>query len=321
MEGVARCPHSYEWGYTDESASRGDRYRYKALIRAKDADTWIEEESLAGWVRLLSITGRSILRARFRLMPGSSLKRYVPKGASRSKAAIQWKLYETLCPITRDAARVVSRATLVASLHVCREPKFVYVDIAKSGSTSFKNGLVRFVTGSDDAEGAHSEARRLFSDISDLPTLKPLTWLIEHEYPFVSIVRNPYDRLASAYRFMSRRYPSQIEDRLGLDLETATFAEFVRAVSDQNDKASNSHWRSQTAQLAFGVIPCAFIGRVEAMHDDWYRAFAAMGVPQDQVPPPVELNRSEGESEWTDELRHLVAARYAADFRNFGYSP
>jgi hypothetical protein len=251
----------------------------------------------------------------------ATVKRLVPRGLKQRKAAIQWKLYERRCPVTREAVGIVSRGALVASLHVSREHRFVYVDNAKSGSTSFKSGLVRFVTGDDDVHGPHHEARRLFSDVTELPTLRPLGWLIDHDYKFISFVRDPYERLASSYRFVYRSHPSKIRDRLDLDPASTTFSDFVRAVSAQDDKHADSHWRSQSAQLAFGVIPYSFIGRSESMNEDWYRAYDAIGVARDRVPRPVELNRSEGVSEWTDELRELARIRYADDFRNFGYTP
>ena len=236
----------------------------------------------------------------------------------RWKGALQWRVYESLCPLTRRAARTVSRGALAASVHISREHRFVYVDNAKVASTSFKDGLVRFVAGVDEVHGAHGSARRLFAQIVDLPTLRPITWLIAHDFRFVTFVRNPYDRIASAYRFLPRDMPSVVRDKLGLDPESVTFDEFVRSVCAQDDATANLHWRSQTAQIVFGVIPYAFIGRLESMDRDWFRAYEVMGVPEELVPAPVQLNRSHGTEEWTDELRALVATRYEADFRNFG---
>jgi hypothetical protein len=56
------------------------------------------------------------------------------------------------------------------------------------------------------------------------------------------------------------------------------------------------------------------------MEHDWLRAYEVMGVPEELVPAPLQLNRTEGSVEWTDELRGAVATRYADDFRNFGYA-
>ena len=253
-------------------------------------------------------------------MPRDVRKSLVPQSFRRAKGALQWRVYETLCPLTRAASRTVSRAALSVSVHISRDHQFVYVDNAKVASTSFKDGLVRFASGVDEVHGPHGSARKLFAQLVDLPTLRPLTWLIAHDYRFVTFVRNPYDRIASAYRFLPRDLPETVRSKLGLDPETMTFGDFVRAVCAQDDAVANIHWRSQSAQIVFGVIPYALIGRLETMDRDWFRAYEVMRVPDELVPAPVQLNRSQGSpTEWTDELRALVAERYEDDFRNFGY--
>lgn len=119
----------------------------------------------------------------------------------------------------------------------------------------------------------------------------------EIEGPRWAIVRDPFDRMASAYEFARTHYSPPAKACLA---GATSFAQFLRL-------PNNTLTRSQSWWLD---APVELLLRFEDLPDAFERHFG--------IELPV-VNESRGSVEYDDETRALVIERYAEDFTRFGY--
>ena len=117
------------------------------------------------------------------------------------------------------------------------------------------------------------------------------------EGPRWAIVRDPFDRMASAYEFARTHHSREAKECLG---EARTFAEFLR-LPDNTLTRTQSYWLDAPVDLLL---------RFEDLPAEFEQHFG--------VELPV-VNESRGSVEYDDETRALVIERYAEDFSRFGH--
>ncbi|MDB5452243.1 MAG: hypothetical protein JWO33_821 [Caulobacteraceae bacterium] len=144
-----------------------------------------------------------------------------------------------------------------------------------------------------------------------------------------SFVRNPYQRLRSAY--LQKLLQPQAYEQPGYYLAALkwrsprppTFSEFVRAVVAQSDTQMNVHWMPQHRCLVLDSIPYDFIGRVERFEADIHTVLERLGASPALYEVAASVNRSPRQSTdmafYTEETAALVFERYRRDFEAFGY--
>lgn len=148
-----------------------------------------------------------------------------------------------------------------------------------------------------------------------------------------AFVRNPYDRLRSAYvqKFLRpdvSESPSHYLAALRLEgQDIPSFTGFIQAVVRQSDARMNIHWKPQHVCLAPDVIPYDFIGRVESFDADIRHVLECIGAPSSLYEPEISVNRvgrGDAESEvfatYTEASAALVFKRFREDFELFGYA-
>ena len=152
---------------------------------------------------------------------------------------------------------------------------------------------------------------------------KVLSLLSKENYIF-AFVRNPYDRLYSAYKNKVLQ-PLEIGDknilsnhgvRLGME-----FDEFVDIVCGVTDNRIDRHLRSQAWFLSYegNVIP-KFIGHLECFEKDWASLDKRfnLGKPVHKN-STKSLNIDDYRMKYSRELEEKVYERYKEDFNFFGY--
>lgn len=137
-----------------------------------------------------------------------------------------------------------------------------------------------------------------------------------------AFVRDPYDRLVSAYHFLRGGGFDAEDARWAQEVLAGypSFAEFVLGWLTPETARSKLHFVPQSRFLCAeegGPLEVDFVGRFEFLAEDFQRVCERLGVER-------ELQRSNAarrprEVEWTPELRARVGEVYAEDFRLLGY--
>ncbi len=157
------------------------------------------------------------------------------------------------------------------------------------------------------------------------------------------IVRNPYDRIFSAWkskvlRRMDTQY-QELRDRIrdaygyepGTDdspRPTLAFGDFVRFIATHGDDravATDGHWCPQTDTLWWGLIDYDVIGRFENFNEDFGGVLRHLGAPDNVIVRGAEqFNATTSfplSAAFDSALASVVYDFYRADFDAFGYSP
>ena len=178
--------------------------------------------------------------------------------------------------------------------------KAIYVRNPKCAS----NSIQKYLT---DAGGADARKRQEY----------PLPILVNSRYFVFSFVRNPWERLLSAWLSKIRE-----GSFLGLADHELTFVELVSCLenlrADGKFDSVNMHLRPQTTILSIAELD--FVGRVESLEQDLHRLSDDLGIAR---VPLLRLHafRADLVSQelYTPELVDRVARLYAEDITAYGY--
>jgi hypothetical protein len=153
-----------------------------------------------------------------------------------------------------------------------------------------------------------------------------------------SFVRNPFDRVVSAYAYFQEGIESRSEsaDHKPRILRAADpkrdektwkamdFPGFVRAICADASYVQDQHWRTQTDLLKLGLIAYDFIGKMERFGDDMTRVLERLEAPDDvKARADQKTNQSKRRTPvaglFDERSAELVRQKFAEDFRNFDY--
>lgn len=186
-----------------------------------------------------------------------------------------------------------------------------------------------------------------------LPKHMPSNNLLCDRRRFVSFtfVRNPWDRLASAY--LSKIARPTVKDRQALAVQARIrtlfglqrrqrikFGQFIRWVVQQNASTMNQHWKPHSERCDTLYTPFEFIGRYETMQEDILHVLGMLGWDPSLIPAThwssldksglaaMRQNESQkllalyrdDETATRDQLVDLVYEKYKYDIVPFGYT-
>lgn len=204
----------------------------------------------------------------------------------------------------------------------------MYGRVPKVANSSIKASLCRLLSTSVE-EGSRSTADRFWRELTngetDLITPLQARHLRGSHFSF-SFVRNPFDRLVSAYNNKIIENETLTKPMLAMGLyHKMPFSEFVDRICNTPDNELDVHLLPQSSILCSGthLVP-KFIGRIEQMEDHWSALRKRMrreGLPKIGGLPQKNVRR-EGTSDLTLLLdtNHLVdkiAERYHQDINLF----
>lgn len=147
--------------------------------------------------------------------------------------------------------------------------------------------------------------------------------LYESYYKF-TFVRNPWDRLVSAFMFMKAGGAHQ-KDRLWAETNLSGFTgfdDFIKKGLGHETVQSWPHFRPQADFLKGqnGKIELDFIGRFENIREDFEVVKNKLGISRDLLfVNKTKTKKEHYRSYYTDELRQITADLYADDIRSFTY--
>lgn len=208
----------------------------------------------------------------------------------------------------------------------------VFVHIPKTGGTSIEHAL--------GMRGRHAreDRRKMIGPImsDDLKSNGFLSNFLQHltlgeirrvaaggdldEYLTFTIVRNPWDRMVSAYFRPDGDLLAQARAQ-GVELEGLSFRDFVEA----SMAVRHAHLRPQFEYLidSTGRIMVDMVGRFETLPRSFQRVCRRLGVRRRLPAKYVSTARPSRDHRGHYDTRtwSLVAQRYARDVELFGYEP
>jgi hypothetical protein len=223
---------------------------------------------------------------------------------------------------------------LVAS----REPRYLYVVNPKVASTTIRNRL-RELNGYPPL----ADPRDIWKDRGSgfvMPReMSPQEVCAVCTGPGVfrfSFVRNPFDRIVSAYDQYQRMLDDGIFQKKALYRRRSdprrdpklssrvSFPDFVRSVCDEGSVTQDYHWRRQTDILKTGLIDYDFIGKSESFVTDMRLVLERLGAPEAVLARVGQVSnasaRRRGAAEIFDrQTADLVREKFLPDFETFGY--
>jgi hypothetical protein len=228
-----------------------------------------------------------------------------------------------------------------AHIDVLPHHRVLYLCVPKCASTTIKMVLSATLGRSPSSfEHVH---KRVHTGLKSPYEVGPsaLHWLVHDRAALrFSFVRNPYDRLVSAWADKFQNKPllggdsfidKYLKHREAIDPSlpagadrTLPFADFVRFASGTADRRLDPHWQSQDDLLSMPGIRLDFIGKVESFEQDFGRVLDHIGAPRVRCQTdPAHLNKS-AHRPWRDYYTPALAAEayraYERDFDRLGYA-
>lgn len=213
-----------------------------------------------------------------------------------------------------EANEHIEKASKLFYFNISHAYKCIFIHIPKNGGTSIKQVL-------------------------DLPGGGHRTWqfyaknhlYLWQQYTSFAVVRNPWDRLVSAYQHarMKESYWHTDNERMHPDyklLAEKSFAECAAIMARQPELlkhesfSSQLRWVADTESAEKKVLVSTLL-RFESLDADFHALCQRLGVPCEQLPA---VNRSERMADYrgyyTDETRRMIEEVFRDDIAAFGYS-
>jgi len=212
---------------------------------------------------------------------------------------------------------------------ICHRRKFLFVHIAKTAGTSVRSTLNRlrwrdpyfipqFVCSRISSLTGHRIACKIPRHAKVIAAYEMLPREVFNELFKFAFVRNPWDLQVSSYHHLKRERPHLVGDR---DFET-----FLRYKLDperpfQYHLDTSIELQSDYLIDLHGKVLVDFVGRFENLEDDFNTICQRIGV----TPPKLEHKRQAKDrggyrKYYNDATAALVAERFAADIKMFGYT-
>lgn len=190
-----------------------------------------------------------------------------------------------------------------------------YIGIPKAGNTSVKKWLAkscRVALPNAGKINIHDRVQYPFE-------YRTNKWLAKHRKPYFvfTVVRNPLERLASAYRDKIQREEVHTPlKKLGFTNDMSFF-DFVQLACDITDDEADVHIRSQWAMLSYEgqFLPNLFV------HLDDINKIRLLAQYEPLLNEPVKKeNATSGRAvKVSNKVQDLVRKRYDQDYQFFGF--
>ena len=217
---------------------------------------------------------------------------------------------------------------------ISHEAKVIWQRVGKCASCSIKEHLNTHTSDLETLTGSERKGIKIKKGYFD-------------EYYKFMFVRNPYERLVSAYRnkIEFKTFGQRISAGWIMEewlKENISFSTFIERITHSEDiLVANSHWRPYWKFKETFGHEFDFIGKVENFDTDFSTVCNSIGIPSKNIP---HKNMSlKGKKAWerrkkelklnvpiikpyhyseyyTDETRDLVKKAYAKDLKDFNYS-
>jgi hypothetical protein len=229
------------------------------------------------------------------------------------------------------------------STFVSMRGRYLYFAVAKAACTQMKE-ILRALEGAPPvqwpAEEVWESRREMFvharqnvplPSLIDLDDEEQREVLESPDFLRMTVVRNPYTRLLSAWKNKVRPCEPGYESvyvsirghlpQLGAK-SLITFEEFVGYIARQCDlRTCNLHWRRQVDYTYLEALNYSYVGKMEEMPAVLERFQQHVRLSKALQAEGKNVSRQGVTAAYTPELAANVCALYQADFERLGYSP
>ena len=239
----------------------------------------------------------------------------------------------------RTAQHVISvlrRATFVNTAR-----RYVYYSVPKAACTQMRE-LVRGLENAPPiklfADGdwitrrdmfVHARSNVPLPSLADLDNRTQREVLESPEFLRLTVVRNPYTRLVSAWKNKVilcepsvkgeyRQIKGGLPDLHAKSL--VTFGEFVEYTANRCDlRTCDGHWRRQVDYTFFPAMNFSYVGKLEHFEEVLRRLERHLGLSESLVAERRNRSLSFGGNPYTKQLADKVYALYQSDFETLRY--
>ena len=128
-----------------------------------------------------------------------------------------------------------------------------------------------------------------------------------------SFVRNPYDRLVSAHKYLTEGGGNKVDKKFGKTI-SSDFKYFLK-----NQLNNNLNWLHFIPMKFWLNDDLDFIGKTENYEHDFNFVCDKIGITHQQLPHKNKSKHKHYTEYYDDETRQIVAEIYAKDIEYFGY--
>lgn len=159
-------------------------------------------------------------------------------------------------------------------------------------------------------------------------------------YYVFSFVRNPYDRLVSAWKWGELKFSKEGKLPFYKKEKSVSFEEYVALTTDLDYRKDNENLWSEYDEYhtlpQFEFFPhlngghyftdkissnftCDFIGRFENLYEDFNKVCSDIGIKEFKLPHAYNSKTFKQPFDWTNDLKEKVYCYYKKDFELFQY--
>jgi len=230
---------------------------------------------------------------------------------NKTKILIRKKAYESLkIQPYRDLMELKNKRVndSTYSLKCFENTKSIFVHIPKSAGISITSSIYGCLA------GGHLK----MTDYAIAFTPRELD-----EFFKFTFVRNPFDRLYSAYNFLSKGGITKNDEDYNRSIlsKYQNFEDFVLYGLQRSEVINHTHFIPQTNFLSlFGNLVIDFIGRFENIENDFQLVCKKLGIERSLPKKNITATGNEPiKSMYNSKMITKVTSIYASDFYNFGY--
>ena len=278
----------------------------------------------------------------------------------RKAIALNSRLAEDILPIMQSARLKQDRQNEAEKLYkewiesyyiVSHQHKIIYCPIPKNACTFFKKVVLENSEHKSSFQESGLDVHRYIRQ--NEAKLTNFAYLSDPEYLKIAIIRNPFDRLVSAYlnKFVRHKKPTKIVssvieniyrfNKLKPDYQrSVTFSDFVNYLARTEDYFLNEHWRSQYFFLGMGLVNFNLLDSLENVDSIVRKLESRIGKKIDlgKTKNQTDYDRDIAKKNWhtmypqqlrkldrlptasslyTAELKAIVKSRFALDIKMF----
>ena len=238
-----------------------------------------------------------------------------------------------------------------ASLTMLSNHNVVYIESSKVGCTKIKTLLLeidnwpkRWDQLIEKEVDIHEKKITGLLGAADLTYSELYTVLHDPSYFRFGFVRNPYDRLISAYKdkilapqkspdkrhYVSKaceikaEFTGQLPHEINLDETPVSFSEFVHYVNREQPYDMDRHWFYQYLTMWHPFCKLDFIGRFENFQEDLKNILTIIKAPErvlNSIKEPANMSVRMSDKFYNAELADIVYHKFRKDFEIYNYDP